>query len=128
VPNGIYSLQSVATDTVAETTTSPPITVTVDNPAPTTTVTIPSNGATQSGTAALLDARASANVTSVKYELTGGTLTDKVVATATPTYYGWLAQWNTTAVPNGTYTLQSVASYGGEVSGTSAGITITVSN
>jgi hypothetical protein len=51
-----------------------------------------------------------------------------VIATATPTYYGWLAQWNTTTVPNGTYTLQSVASYGGEVSGTSTPITVTVHN
>jgi uncharacterized protein YjbI with pentapeptide repeats len=128
VPNGTYSLQSVATDTVAETTTSSPITVTVDNPAPTTTVLIPSNGATQSGTAALLDASASANVTSVKYELTGGTLTDQVVATATATYYGWLGQWNTTTVPNGTYTLQSVAAYSGGVTGTSPGVTVTVAN
>ena len=128
VPNGTYSLQSVATDTVAETTTSSPITVTVDNPAPTTTVLIPSNGATQSGTAALLDASASANVTSVKYELTGGTLSDQVVATATPTYYGWLGQWNTTTVPNGTYTLQSVAAYSGGVTGTSPGVTVTVAN
>jgi Bacterial Ig domain len=128
VPNGTYSLQSVATDTVAETTTSSPITVTVDNPAPTTTVVIPSNGATQSGTAALLDASASANVTSVRYELTGGTLTDQVIATATPTYYGWLAQWNTTTVPNGTYTLQSVAAYAGGVTGTSPGVSVTVNN
>jgi hypothetical protein len=128
VPNGTYSLQSVATDTVAKTTTSSPITVTVDNPAPTTTVLIPSNGATQSGTAALLDASASANVTSVKYELTGGTLSDQVVATATPTLYGWLAEWNTTSVPNGTYTLQSVAAYSGGVTGTSPGVSVTVAN
>ena len=128
MPNGTYSLQSVATDTVAEATTSSPITVTVNNPAPTTTVLIPSNGATQFGTAALLDASASANVTSVKFELTGGTLSDQVVATATPTYYGWLAQWNTTTVPNGTYTLQSVAAYSGGVTGTSPGVTVTVAN
>ena len=89
---------------------------------------IPSSGATQSGTAALLDASASANVTSVKYELTGGTLTDQLIATATPTYYGWLAQWNTTTVPNGTYTLQSVAAYSGGVTGTSPGVTVTVAN
>jgi len=25
------------------------------------------------------------------------------IATATPTYYGWLAEWNTTSVPDGTY-------------------------
>ena len=51
-----------------------------------------------------------------------------MIATATPSIYGWLATWKTTAVPNGTYTLQSVAAYGGGVSGTSSGITITVAN
>ena len=50
-----------------------------------------------------------------------------MIATATPTIYGWLASWNTTTVPNGSYTLQSVASSGG-LTGTSPGITITVNN
>ena len=128
VPNGTYTLQSVATDTVAATTTSAPVAVTVDNAPPASAVLIPSAGATQSGTAALLDASASPNVTSVTYELTGGTLTNQVIATATPTLYGWLGQWDTTSVPNGTYQLNTVASYGGGVSGTSPPITITVSN
>jgi hypothetical protein len=128
VPNGTYTLQSVATDTVAESAPSAPVTVTVDNPAPSTAVIIPSTGATQSGTSALLDASASANVTSVTFELSGGTLSDHVIATGTPTYYGWLVQWNTTSVPNGTYTLQSVASYAGGVSGTSQGIMISIAN
>jgi acetyl esterase len=128
VPNGTYTLQSVATDNLAETTSSSPITVTVNNPPPTTSVVIPSTGATQSGTTALLDASASAGVTSVTYEVSGGSLSDQVVATATPTLYGWLAEWNTTTIPNGTYTLQSVASYAGKVSGTSQGISITIAN
>jgi PQQ-like domain len=96
-------------------------------PPPTTYVAIPSNNATVSG-AQLLDAGASPGVTQVQYEVSGGTLNHSVIATATPTYYGWLANWNTTTVPNGTYALQSVASYGGEVSGTSTPITVTVQN
>ena len=67
-------------------------------------------------------------MTGVQYELTGGTLNHSVIATATSTIYGWTASWNTTSVPNGTYILQSVASYGSNVSGTSSGITITVHN
>lgn len=67
-------------------------------------------------------------MTKVQYELSGGGLTDSVIATATPTIFGWLAAWNTTTVPNGTYTLQSVASYTGGVSGASPGVTITVTN
>jgi hypothetical protein len=67
-------------------------------------------------------------VTSVTYHLTGGTLTDQVIATGTNTLYGWLSAWDTTSVPNGTYQLNSVASYAGGVSGASTPITITVSN
>jgi outer membrane protein assembly factor BamB len=96
-------------------------------PPPMTHVAIPSNNATISGTQ-LLDAFASAGVTQLQFEVTGGTLNHSVIGTATPTYYGWLVNWNTTTVPNGVYTLQSVASYGGEVSGTSPGITFTVAN
>ena len=96
-------------------------------PPPTTTVGIPSNNATVTGLQ-YLDSSASPGVTQVQYELTGGTLNHKVIATGTPTTVGWLTRWDSTTVPNGVYTLQSVASYGGEVSGTSAPITITVSN
>ena len=45
---------------------------------------------------------------------------------ARPSTDGW-RRWNTTTVPNGTYTLQSVASSGG-LTGISPGITITVNN
>jgi hypothetical protein len=95
---------------------------------PSTFVAIPSNNATVSGTSQILDAGASSGVTQVQYEITGRTLNDSVIATATPTIYGWLAKWNTTTVANGTYTLQSVAAYSGGVTGTSPGITITVNN
>ncbi len=127
VPNGTYTLNSVATFPGGVTATSPDITVTVNNVPPMTTVVLPSNGATLSGTQ-VFDATASPGVTKVQYELTGGSLNDAIIATGTPTLYGWLAGWDSTTVPNGTYTLQSVASYAGGVSGTSAGITITVAN
>jgi hypothetical protein len=94
---------------------------------PMTFVALPSDGATVSGNR-YLDAGASAGVTQVQFELTGGRLNHAVIATATATSIGWLARWNSTAVSNGTYTLQSVASYGGEVSGTSSPVTITVAN
>ena len=97
-------------------------------PAPTTTVLIPTNNATVSGASVVLDASASAGVTSVVYQLSGGTLTNQVIATATPTIYGWIAIWDSTGVPNGTYQLQSVASYSGGGSGTSPPFAITVAN
>ena len=98
-------------------------------PPPQTAIGVPSNNATASG-GQWLDASASPGVTQVQFEVSGGppNLDHSVIGTATPTYYGWLDKWDTTTVPNGVYSLQSVASYGGEVSGTSAPITITVSN
>lgn len=129
VPDGTFTLQSVATDTEGQSTTSFGVVVNVGNSSPSTAVLIPATGATQSGTAALLDASASSGVTSVTYELSGNGLTNQVIATGTLTLYGWLAQWNTTNVPNGTYSLASIASYAGGLSGTSyPRIAITVSN
>jgi hypothetical protein len=83
-------------------------------------VVVPSYGATLSGTATL-DAVASdpSAITSVQYELTGGSYTDQVVATAKPTIYGWLAQepngtwgWDSTSVPNSdAYAIAAVVTY-----------------
>ena len=81
----------------------------IDQP-PTTSVLIPSGGATVSGTA-LLDATAGdvGFVADVQFALTGDSLNQTVVGTAVPTIYGYLFELNTTTVPNGSYTLQSVA-------------------
>ena len=128
VPNGTYTLQSLATDKLGNTAYSAAITVIVDNSPPSTTVLVPSNGATLSGTKAVLDASATAGVATVQFVLSGGAYTQSVIGTAVSTPYGYVFEWDTTSVPNGTYTLQSVASYNGGESGTSPGITIIVSN
>jgi hypothetical protein len=129
VPNGTYTLRSVASSPDGVKGISAPITIAVDNPPPKTKIVLPSNNASVSGSQSL-DATASPGVTQVDFEVSGGpeNLSDDVIATGTPTANGWSVSWNTTGVANGTYTLQSVASYGGGVSGTSAPITITVSN
>ncbi len=99
---------------------------------PTTAVIVPSAGASVSDTSVTLDAGASAasgaTIAKVQFALTGGTLTKSVIATATPTIYGYVATWDSTSVPNGTYTLQSVASYSGGVSGTSVVISVAAAN
>jgi alpha-tubulin suppressor-like RCC1 family protein len=131
VPNGTYTLQSVASYFgTGGSGTSPGVTVTVDNPPLHTQVTIPGPGATLSGSAAILDASASGTspVTNVHFVVSGGGLTDQVVGTAVATLYGWLAEWNTTTVTNGTYTLQSVATETGGTTVMSPGVTITVHN
>jgi hypothetical protein len=127
VSNGSYTLQTIASYAGGVSGTSSGITINVNNSPPSTSVVTPSNNATVSGTSQVLDAAASSGVTQVQYEITGGTLTDSVIATATPTIYGWLAKWNTTGVANATYTLQSVATSNG-MTGTSNPITITVNN
>ena len=77
---------------------------------PTTFVGIPSNGATVSeGT--WLDAGASSpiGISSVTFEVSGGSIIDEMVSSSVSWEYGWLGAWDTRDVPNGTYTLQSVA-------------------
>jgi outer membrane protein assembly factor BamB len=98
-------------------------------------VLVPSNGSSVGGTT-VLDASATPGVTvsGVQFELSGGSLSHQVVATATPTLFGWIADWDTTTVPNGTYTLQSIATATGPspflntTTVTSPGITVTVNN
>jgi photosystem II stability/assembly factor-like uncharacterized protein len=97
---------------------------------PTTSVVIPAKGATVSGASVLLDASASSpnGIGSAVFEVSGMGLSHRAVATGTSSVYGWYASWNTTAVPNGTYRLQSVATDAQGFSAESAPITITVKN
>jgi predicted acyl esterase len=96
---------------------------------PATAVLLPSTGATETGSF-YLDASASSpvGIASVNFEITGGSLSDEVISSATATIYGWLGVWNTKSFANGTYTLQSVATDVSGVSTTSAPITITLNN
>ena len=128
VPNGSYSLQSEAYDAAGLSGYSSGVAITVNNAPPTTSVLVPSAGATVKGAQVALDATATSGVSKVVYELSGGSLNGSVIATATPTVYGWLASWNSQSVPDNTYTLQSVASYAGGVTGVSPGISVTVGN
>ena len=107
----------------------PPLVVTGDNSPPTTNVLLPSDGASLLG-GQFLDAAATDNAvaTNVEFRLTGGSFNNSLIATATPTIYGWIAGWDTTTVPDGAYTLQSVAYDGAGNSASSPPITFTVAN
>jgi serine protease len=93
-----------------------------DTTAPTTSITSPSNGATVSGTISVA-ASASDNVgvTKVEFYLDGA-----LASTDTSSPYSW--SWNTTTVANGPYTLSSKAYDASGNVGSSATITVTVSN
>ena len=64
----------------------------------------------------------------VQFELTGGAHNSSVVVTATPTLYGWLTEWDSSTVANGTYSLQSIATSSGGQTSTSPAISVTVNN
>jgi hypothetical protein len=91
-------------------------------------VLVPTNGATLAGPKGLLDASAT-NATSVEFRLFGRSygLNAPVICTATPAYYGWLCNWNTTKVSNGSYFLASEA-FGAGGSAFSSAVSITVHN
>ena len=130
VPDGTYTMQAEAMDGAGLQAVSKGVTVIVENSPPTTSILIPSSGSSVSGSQVVLDAGASLNVgvTNVKFFLTGGSLTNALVATAQPTTYGWLTTWNSTTVPNGTYTLQSEAFDGAGFEGFNLGVTVIVDN
>ena len=92
---------------------------------PTTSVLIPANGASVSGTTTL-DAAAT-NATGVAFYLFGGSYYGFLVGSATPTEYGWIYEWNTSTVPNGSYELFSKATGSGG-SAVSSGVSVTVDN
>jgi outer membrane protein assembly factor BamB len=127
VLDGTYTLQSVAYDAGGDVGRSTAITVTVNNPPPSSSVLTPANGASLTGNQTL-DASVSGNVTNVEFLLTGGTLNQAPIATATLTYYGWLTSWDTTTVPDGTYSLQSAANDAAGNTGLSPGVTVNVNN
>jgi Bacterial Ig domain len=60
--------------------------------------------------------------------LTGGTLNKSVIGTAVPTIFGYVFEWNTTGVPGGIYTLQSVATDAAGNTAYSPGVSVTVDN
>jgi hypothetical protein len=126
LPNGTYTIQSVATDNEGFSTTSAPVTVTTTNP-PTASVLIPSKGATLSGST-YLDASAS-NASSVQFLLFGGSygFAPPTICTATLTLYGWLCAWNSSTVPNASYSVVAEAS-GPTGTAYSSGVAITVKN
>jgi hypothetical protein len=127
VPNGKYTIESIAFDRRGNAARSPGVSVRVSNHAPKTKIVLPPHGSTLSRTA-LLDADASEGVTKVEFRVTGGALRDAVIGTAKPTIYGWIFFWDTTTVPDGRYILKSVASTGAGLVRKSTGLSLEVQN
>ncbi|HZM55829.1 MAG TPA: Ig-like domain repeat protein, partial [Acidimicrobiales bacterium] len=130
------SLTPVGTDTVTALyvgsatflNSSADVTVTVTAPPPPTVVLLPSNGATLQG-GFWMDASGFSpeGILSVDFRLYGGSI-NEVIATGSPTRYGWISGFDSSLVPNGTYFLESeLTDIYGNIT-TSAPITVMVAN
>jgi hypothetical protein len=127
-PNGgPYEVTSTASFPGGQSVASSPVPIYVSNQPPTSQMILPSNGAIVSGNS-VLDAGAQSGTQTVQFEISDGSPENNVVLPATPTYYGWLAVWDTTDVPNGVYLVVPVVSWEGGVGATGPAITVTVDN
>ena len=98
---------------------------------PSTSIIAPSDEATLSGPKAFLDAGESdyeVKVTKLQFVLSGIGYRRTVLGSATDTLAGWVFSWNTTTVPNGTYSLRSLATNAAGKSSYSPAITVKVEN
>jgi hypothetical protein len=102
-----------------------------DSALPATSVVTPSNGAILSGTHVLLGAsvhRGGVRIKKIQFVLSGGAYSQRVIGTIGFNQDGALGLWNTTSVPNGTYSLKSLATDETGRNGYSPAITIKVDN
>ncbi len=109
--NGTYQLRAQVTDVLGAVVWSAPVTVTIDNRPLSTTVLVPGPGAVLR-TGSVLDAAATSviDVSSVRFELSGGPSTGAVtIGTAGLTVFGWIATADLSGVPPGSYELTSFA-------------------
>jgi hypothetical protein len=101
---------------------------------PVTRMVSPTNGATLKGKAWLTASAGVSigafafNANKVEFVATGGGLRDEKIGSARRTYIGFLYVWNTTTVPNGSYTLKSVAYNSNGKFAPSAGVVVMVRN
>jgi subtilisin family serine protease len=104
VASGAHTLFAIATDAAGNTKTSSVINVTVDNVAPTVSLTAPADGGVISGTTTLI-ATASDNVAISKVEF----YRDNNILVDSDTSSPYSQSWNTTSTPTGQHTMYAVA-------------------
>jgi hypothetical protein len=121
--NAVHNLYVVATDTLDNITTSPIVSVTVDNAPPTVAVTSPANGAKVGGTITLAT-NAADNVGVLKVQF----YRDSSVLLGTTLAAPFNLSWNTTTVTAGAHTLYAIATDTAGNTATSTTISVTVDN
>jgi glucose/arabinose dehydrogenase/PKD repeat protein len=128
--NGTHTLTAVARDAAGNTATSNSVIVTVDNAAPTVSITAPVNGSTVSGSSTSISANASDNVgvAGVQFYLdyAGNPASNKLGAEDTSSPYS--TSWDTTTLANGSHTLTAIVRDAAGNTTTATTITVTVNN
>ena len=125
VANGTHRLTAVARDLDGNANVSNDVAVTVSNDttSPNVAISTPANGSTVSGSVAVVaTATDNVGVASVQFLLNGANLGAAV--TAAP----YSVPWNTSTLPNGTYSLAAAARDAAGNTKVSAAVTVTVSN
>jgi phage replication-related protein YjqB (UPF0714/DUF867 family) len=126
VANGTYAITAVASDAAGNSTTSAAVNVTVrnvDSSAPTVAVTSPVGGAVVFGTVSLVASAADdVGIASVRILVNGSPV--GVPGTSSP----YSVAWNTSGLPNGTYTITATATDAGGNTSTSAPVAVTLDN
>lgn len=124
VTAGAHTLYAIATDTAGNTATSTTISVTVDNTAPTVSLTAPSNGSLLWGTAVALSATATDNIAVSKVDFYRDS--NVLLGTDTTTPYG--ISWDSTSTSSGAHTIFAVATDSAGNTKTSTVVNVTVDN
>jgi hypothetical protein len=89
----------------------------------------PAGGAVLKGSQWLVaSATSNFGVAKVEFELAGIHRPDIDLGVASRTPFGWLGGWDTTTVPNGSYTLWCIAIDSNGLKSASAGVLVTVKN
>ena len=123
VADGPHSLTAVARDAAGNTTSATTVDVTVDNTAPSVSISAPGEGATVGGTVAVNGAAADGDaVAGVQFRLDGQNLGSE--DTTAP----YSASWNTTTATNGPHTLTAIARDRAGNTRTAATVNVTVDN
>jgi hypothetical protein len=126
--NGTYSLKAVVVDGAGTSVTTANVSVKVDNPPPvfSANITLPTSGATESGTVPV-DVSTSAATDGVKsIELLYGSAVKIANFSVAKTPYTY--NWNTSALPNGSYSIYVIATDGAGKTTTSAKVSLTIDN
>jgi hypothetical protein len=99
-----------------------------DASAPAVTIVAPSSGATVSGSVDLDADPASSNVSAVSFVATGGTTRNLQIARGKESLIGFVAEWASSSLPNGTYQIAAIAYNSEGKKSTSPAVSVTVKN